>query len=284
MEGASYPPVLEGDGFSAARLIGDFEMEVKLRTADYKADLKDAMKQVYNRCFAVMRQQQEQPQCLESQLQPSDKEGGAQSGDIHRPSEGTHVSMKDHVQEAKDSVVVSASPINSLRLKRMERQLSKKRQRFLRLVSSCEHQQQVNLQGEFDFPPSKRSDDAFWGELVSQRQGRRRRSVSAMDSQLPTVVNFLPRSSKKRNKKMKISASGRLSHVHRDLNGGGDSAPAFLSTTRLAARQLLKASLLSDGTRRTLRAHARLLVLALMYAAAASIAIRLLTWALWIRR
>jgi hypothetical protein len=281
MEDAPHPPISEDDSSASARLMGDFEKEVKLRVADYREDLKDAMRQVYDRFFASMRhQKQEQRQRQEVQQQAY--EGGARSGGNHDNSWTANMPMKDEAQHSKDSVAVSATPINSRHWKRMERQLSKKRQRFILLLSSYEQRQRVSHQAELGVPLTKQNDDDFWGELVTQRQRRLRRSNSVMEPQLPAVVNLLPTTRKKRKEKVKTSASGRLSHVHRDLKGGGDSGAA--STTRLAASRLLKASLTSDGTQRALRTHARMLVLALMYAAVVSIVIRMFTWALWIRR
>jgi hypothetical protein len=77
--------------------------------------------------------------------------------------------------------------------------------------------------------------------------------------------------------------------VHRDLKGGGEGSSTTSSyylpqIAQVASRRLFDAALRVADNRKTLRAHARLLGTALLYAAVASIAIRMLMWALFIRR
>jgi hypothetical protein len=279
---ADLPPLLQ---------LGDFEKEVRMRFSECQSELQDTMRSVRERLDAARRQFAQSDlgagQRVETESNRGEQWEGIQSH--HDASTQNNESSRRGVESTKPVKVVSAVTISPRRLSRMERQLSKKR--LLRALSSFDE----STQGSASFSPNVHSfDDEPWGDLVSphhhvQRRVSAQAAAVASAREVPQAPSYDQKAPAHR-KRVRVSASGHLHRVHRDLKGGGEGSSSTPSSYYIpqiakgASRRLFDAALRVADNRKTLKAHARLLVTALVYVMVASIAIRMLMWALFIRR
>jgi hypothetical protein len=282
---ADLPPLLQ---------LGDFEKEVRMRFSDCQSELRDTMRSVRERLDAARRQLAQSDLGTGQRVETESNRGAYGEGiqSQHDASKQNNEPSRRDDDSTKPIDVVSAVTISPRRLSRMERQLSKKRERLLRALSSFDE----STQGSASFSTNVHSfDDEPWGDLVSPHPHVQRRvSAQAAAAVSSREVPQAPRDDQKapaHRKRVRVSASGHLHRVHRDLKGGGEGSSSTSSSSYYipqiaqgASRRLFDAALRVADNRKTLKAHARVLVTALVYVMVASIAIRMLMWALFIRR